>query len=97
MGSALLIVGPGQAVDSREGRPKRRSTGRRIVRFFWGRLLTRRPYFFGRASETPVELKQHGLVRHVSVSNATAERTTEAQMNSPIVAAQNSEKPPVPP
>lgn len=64
---------------------------------FLSRLLTRHPYVFGRASETPVELKQHGLVRLVSVSNATAERSTEAQMNALIVAAPKPQKPQVPP
>ncbi|MDK1473082.1 aldo/keto reductase family oxidoreductase [Streptomyces sp. 549] len=39
--------------------------------------------------ETLVELQQQGLVRHLGVSNATAEQVTEAQSIGPIVCVQN--------
>jgi aryl-alcohol dehydrogenase-like predicted oxidoreductase len=39
--------------------------------------------------ETLVELKQQGLIRHLGVSNATAEQVAEAQAIAPIVCVQN--------
>lgn len=39
--------------------------------------------------ETLVELQQQGLIRHLGVSNATAEQVTEAQSIAPIVCVQN--------
>jgi pyridoxine 4-dehydrogenase len=39
--------------------------------------------------ETLVELQQQGLIRHLGVSNATAEQVTEAQAIAPIVCVQN--------
>ncbi|MFF4355173.1 aldo/keto reductase family oxidoreductase [Streptomyces sp. NPDC001530] len=39
--------------------------------------------------ETLVELQQQGLVRHLGVSNATAEQVAEAQAIAPIVCVQN--------
>ena len=39
--------------------------------------------------ETLAELQQHGLVRHLGVSNATAEQVAEAQAITPIVCVQN--------
>jgi pyridoxine 4-dehydrogenase len=39
--------------------------------------------------ETLVELQRHGLIRHLGVSNATAEQVAEAQAISPIVCVQN--------
>jgi pyridoxine 4-dehydrogenase len=39
--------------------------------------------------ETLVELQQQGLIRHLGVSNATAEQVAEAQAITPIVCVQN--------
>ncbi len=39
--------------------------------------------------ETLVELQQQGLIRHLGVSNATAEQVAEAQSIAPIVCVQN--------
>jgi pyridoxine 4-dehydrogenase len=39
--------------------------------------------------ETLAELQHHGLIRHLGVSNATAEQVTEAQAIAPIVCVQN--------
>jgi pyridoxine 4-dehydrogenase len=39
--------------------------------------------------ETLVELQRHGLIRHLGVSNATAEQVAEAQAIAPIVCVQN--------
>ena len=39
--------------------------------------------------QTLVELQQQGLIRHLGVSNATAEQVTEAQAIAPIVCVQN--------
>ncbi len=41
------------------------------------------------AFETLVDLQQQGLIRHLGVSNATAEQVTEAQGIAPIVCVQN--------
>ncbi|MEW2269384.1 aldo/keto reductase family oxidoreductase [Streptomyces griseofuscus] len=41
------------------------------------------------AFETLVELQQQGLIRHLGVSNATAEQVAEAQAIAPIVCVQN--------
>ncbi|MGP3933663.1 oxidoreductase [Nonomuraea sp. KM88] len=42
-----------------------------------------------RAFETLVELRQQGLIRHLGVSNATAEQVAKAQAIAPIVSVQN--------
>ncbi|MEO3798553.1 oxidoreductase [Nonomuraea sp. B1E8] len=42
-----------------------------------------------RAFETLVGLRQQGLIRHLGVSNATAEQVAEAQAIAPIVSVQN--------
>jgi pyridoxine 4-dehydrogenase len=39
--------------------------------------------------ETLVELQRHGLIRHLGVSNATAEQVAEARAIAPIVCVQN--------
>ena len=39
--------------------------------------------------ETLAELQRHGLIRHLGVSNATAEQVTEAQAIAPVVCVQN--------
>ncbi|GAB2620486.1 oxidoreductase [Pseudactinotalea suaedae] len=41
------------------------------------------------AFETLVELQQQGVIRHLGVSNATAEQVAEAQAIAPIVSVQN--------
>lgn len=48
-----------------------------------------RPGSLARAFETLAELQQQGLIRHLGVSNATAEQVAEAQAIAPIVAVQN--------
>lgn len=47
------------------------------------------PEQIGEAFETLVELQQQGIVRHLGVSNATAEQVAEAQSIAPIVSVQN--------
>ncbi|WP_067136305.1 aldo/keto reductase family oxidoreductase [Microtetraspora malaysiensis] len=47
------------------------------------------PGSLAEAFETLVELQQQGLIRHLGVSNATAEQVTEAQGIAPIVCVQN--------
>ncbi|MEU0570396.1 aldo/keto reductase family oxidoreductase [Nonomuraea sp. NPDC005983] len=47
------------------------------------------PGSIAEAFETLVELQQQGLIRHLGVSNATAEQVTEAQSIAPIVCVQN--------
>ncbi len=48
-----------------------------------------RPEPIGEAFETLVELQAAGLIRHLGVSNATAEQVAEAQSIAPIVSVQN--------
>nr|WP_275422287.1 aldo/keto reductase family oxidoreductase [Sphaerisporangium krabiense] len=48
-----------------------------------------RPGSLAEAFETLAELRQQGLIRHLGVSNATAEQVTEAQGIAPIVCVQN--------
>ena len=43
--------------------------------------------------ETLVELQQRGLIRHLGVSNVTAEQVTEARAIAPIVCVQNMYNP----
>ncbi|MEV8322186.1 aldo/keto reductase family oxidoreductase [Kitasatospora sp. NPDC056731] len=47
------------------------------------------PGSLAEAFETLVELQQQGLIRHLGVSNATAEQVTEALSIAPIVCVQN--------
>jgi aryl-alcohol dehydrogenase-like predicted oxidoreductase len=47
------------------------------------------PGSLAEAFETLVELQRQGLIRHLGVSNATAEQVTEAQSIAPIVCVQN--------
>ncbi|WP_267896843.1 oxidoreductase [Desertihabitans brevis] len=47
------------------------------------------PERIGEAFETLVDLQQQGVVRHLGVSNATAEQVAEAQSIAPIVSVQN--------
>ncbi|WP_277424780.1 oxidoreductase [Modestobacter sp. KNN46-3] len=48
-----------------------------------------RPGSLAAAFETLVELQQQGLIRHLGVSNATAEQVAEARSIAPIVCVQN--------
>jgi aryl-alcohol dehydrogenase-like predicted oxidoreductase len=48
-----------------------------------------RPGSLAEPFETLVELQQQGLIRHLGVSNATAEQVAEAQAIAPIVCVQN--------
>ncbi|MGY0065842.1 aldo/keto reductase family oxidoreductase [Streptomyces sp. QTS137] len=48
-----------------------------------------RPGSLAEPFETLVELQQQGLIRHLGVSNATAEQVIEAQAIAPIVCVQN--------
>lgn len=47
------------------------------------------PERIGEAFETLVDLQHQGLIRHLGVSNATAEQVEEAQSIAPIVSVQN--------
>jgi pyridoxine 4-dehydrogenase len=47
------------------------------------------PEQIGQAFETLVGLQQQGLIRHLGVSNATAEQVAQAQSIAPIVSVQN--------
>ncbi len=47
------------------------------------------PGSLAKAYETLVELQQEGLIRHLGLSNATAEQVAEAQTIAPIVCVQN--------
>ncbi|MFE0719429.1 aldo/keto reductase family oxidoreductase [Streptomyces rochei] len=48
-----------------------------------------RPGSIAEAFETLVDLRQEGLIRHLGVSNVTAEQVTEARSIAPIVCVQN--------
>jgi aryl-alcohol dehydrogenase-like predicted oxidoreductase len=48
-----------------------------------------RPGSLARPFETLVDLQQQGLIRHLGVSNVTAEQVAEAQSIAPIVCVQN--------
>jgi pyridoxine 4-dehydrogenase len=48
-----------------------------------------RPGSLAEPFETLVELQQQGLIRHLGVSNATAEQVAEAQAIAPVVCVQN--------
>ncbi|MEU1982961.1 aldo/keto reductase family oxidoreductase [Nocardia sp. NPDC019395] len=48
-----------------------------------------RPGALSEAFETLAELRRQGLIRHLGVSNATAEQVVEAQAIAPIVCVQN--------
>ena len=47
------------------------------------------PERIAEAFETLVDLQQQGIIRHLGVSNATADQVTEAQAIAPIVSVQN--------
>lgn len=47
------------------------------------------PERIGEAFQTLVDLQEQGVIRHLGVSNATAEQVREAQSIAPIVSVQN--------
>jgi pyridoxine 4-dehydrogenase len=60
-----------------------------LVNLRVGNALGPQPGSLAEAFETLVELQQQGLIRHLGVSNATADQITEAQSIAPIVCVQN--------
>ena len=60
-----------------------------LVNLRLGNALGPQPGSLARAFETLVELQQQGLIRHLGVSNATAEQVAEATSIAPIVCVQN--------
>lgn len=60
-----------------------------VVNLRLGNAQGPQPGSLAEAFETLVELQQQGLIRHLGVSNATAEQVAEAQAIAPIVCVQN--------
>jgi aryl-alcohol dehydrogenase-like predicted oxidoreductase len=60
-----------------------------VVNLRLGNAQGPQPGSLKEAFETLVELQQQGLIRHLGVSNATAQQVAEAQAISPIVCVQN--------
>ncbi|MDH2424230.1 aldo/keto reductase family oxidoreductase [Sphaerisporangium sp. TRM90804] len=60
-----------------------------VVNLRIGDALGPRPGSLAEPFETLVELQRQGLIRHLGVSNATAEQVAEAQAIAPIVCVQN--------
>jgi pyridoxine 4-dehydrogenase len=60
-----------------------------LVNLRLGNALGPQPGSLAEPFETLVELQRHGLIRHLGVSNATAEQIAEAQAIAPIVCVQN--------
>ena len=60
-----------------------------LVNLRLGNAQGRQPGSLAAPFETLVELQQQGLIRHLGVSNATAEQVAEAQSIAPIVCVQN--------
>ncbi|MCZ2849685.1 aldo/keto reductase family oxidoreductase [Modestobacter sp. VKM Ac-2978] len=60
-----------------------------LVNLRLGNAAGPQPGSLAAAFETLVELQQQGLVRHLGVSNATAEQVAEARSIAPIVCVQN--------
>ncbi|MFF1924069.1 aldo/keto reductase family oxidoreductase [Streptomyces sp. NPDC058221] len=60
-----------------------------VVNLRLGDALGTRPGSLAEPFEALVELQQQGLVRHLGVSNVTAEQVAEAQTIAPIVCVQN--------
>jgi aryl-alcohol dehydrogenase-like predicted oxidoreductase len=60
-----------------------------VVNLRLGDALGPQPGSLAEPFETLVELQQQGLIRHLGVSNATAEQVAEAQAIGPIVCVQN--------
>ncbi|MFE5139941.1 aldo/keto reductase family oxidoreductase [Streptomyces fagopyri] len=60
-----------------------------VVNLRIGDALGLRPGSLAEPFETLVDLQEQGLIRHLGVSNATAEQISEAQTIAPIVCVQN--------
>ncbi|GAB3122547.1 aldo/keto reductase family oxidoreductase [Streptomyces calidiresistens] len=60
-----------------------------LVNLRLGDAMGPRPESVEEALGTLVELRQEGLIRHIGVSNATAEQVAEARAIAPIVCVQN--------
>ncbi|MFJ2158028.1 aldo/keto reductase family oxidoreductase [Streptomyces sp. NPDC087856] len=60
-----------------------------VVNLRLGNALGPQPGSLAEPFETLVDLQQQGLIRHLGVSNVTAEQVTEAQAIAPIVCVQN--------
>lgn len=60
-----------------------------LVNLRMGNAEGRQPGSVTEAFETLVELQQEGLIRHLGVSNVTAEQVAEAQAVAPVVCVQN--------
>jgi pyridoxine 4-dehydrogenase len=60
-----------------------------LVNLRLGNAVGPQPGSLAEPFETLVELQRQGLIRHLGVSNATAEQITEAQSIAPIVCVQN--------
>lgn len=60
-----------------------------LVNLRLGNAEGRQPGSLAAAFETLAELQREGLIRHLGVSNATAEQVTEAQAIAPIACVQN--------
>ncbi|MDX3078333.1 aldo/keto reductase family oxidoreductase [Streptomyces sp. NPDC088354] len=60
-----------------------------VVNLRVGDALGPRPGSLAEAFETLVELQRQGLIRHLGVSNVTADQVAEAQAIAPIVCVQN--------
>jgi pyridoxine 4-dehydrogenase len=60
-----------------------------LVNLRLGNAAGPQPGSLAKPFETLVELQQRGLIRHLGVSNATAEQVAEAQAIAPIVCVQN--------
>jgi len=60
-----------------------------LVNLRLGNAVGPQPGSLAEAFETLVELQQQGLIRHLGVSNATAEQVAQAQGIAPIVCVQN--------
>ncbi len=60
-----------------------------LVNLRLGDAQAPQPGSLAEAFEMLVELQQQGLIRHLGVSNATAEQVAEAQAIAPIVCVQN--------
>jgi pyridoxine 4-dehydrogenase len=60
-----------------------------VVNLRVGSAMGREAGSIARSFEALVELRRQGLVRHLGVSNATAEQVAEAQAIAPIVCVQN--------
>jgi pyridoxine 4-dehydrogenase len=60
-----------------------------VVNLRLGNAEGPQPGSLAEAFQTLVELQQQGLIRHLGVSNATAEQVAEAQAIAPIVCVQN--------